>query len=471
MFTIRKKAIALCLCGAMAINLQAFDIGKSLSNAVSKSYGGNIDLNKIASGSGLDLSKLGLDNLNLGDIINLDLGSLSTMLSLHCDYSLKIPKAPSGFCDFTNSSVGIGAFNFNRTLNLGKCKVSAGVHSSGIGAGFGKKIKSYCSYIKNKKDALWAMPIAISDVLSKEQFQSSFDSLLHDDSPAIPVNSLYLPQKNIKYNDVKLSNGYPRSKVISPDGVLGFDRIYKNDSSIPKSLATAFNKDDYKKYRAYEFFAESYPFSHRKGLNKNDSLYVDFSKMKISPSSFIELESQKQINIAKILSSYSTPYVTEDLLKKELSDIKKKYGNLSGSTSAQLKADYLKKKKKTLEEFFNPNIKKDKGKTILAKAMRDLANYERLKFAEKEEDYRRTHSYIVNPSGLKVLTKRKEDQISYMYEIMWQQTQEVRRKAENERMIKMKQETLKLLAQKVFVSSLEYEPSIAQKEIDEILGQ
>jgi hypothetical protein len=77
----------------------------------------------------------------------------------------------------------------------------------------------------------------------------------------------------------------------------------------------------------------------------------------------------------------------------------------------------------------------------------------------------------VNTSGLKALTKRKEEQIPYMYETMWQNTKEARRKAENERMIKIKQETLKLLAQKVFTSNLEYEPSIAQKEIDEILGQ
>lgn len=466
-----KKIVALCLCSAVTINLQAYDIGKSLSDAVSKRYSKDFNLNKIASGAGLNLSKLGLDNLNLGDVINLDLGSLSTMLSFQCDYSLKIPPAPAGFCDSLSSSIGTGGFNFSRTLNLGKCSATVGATGSGIGASFGNKMKNYCSDIENKIDGLWAMPIAISDMLSKEQFQSSLDSILYDNSQKISVNSLYLPKKKIEYNDVKLPNGFPKSKVISPDGVLGFDRIYKNDPDLPKALITAFNSDDYKTYRAYEFFAGTYPFSHRNGKSENDSLYVDFSKMKITLSSFIELETQKQTDVGKILTSYATPYATEDSLKNELSDIKNKIGKPSGTTSAELKASYLMKKNKILKEFFSTDIKKKEGKTVLAKAMRDLANYERLKFAEEEEEYKRTHHYIVNPSGLKVLTKRKEEQISYMYEIMWQQTKEARRKAENERMIKIKQETLKLLAQKVFISSLEYDPSIAQKEIDEILGE
>lgn len=464
MFTFSKKAITLCLCGAMAINLQAFDIGKAVSGAVSGNYGKSINFNQIASDAGLDLSKMGLDNLNLGDVINLDLGSLSAMLSVQCDYSPNIPEAPVDFCDFTNGSINTGAFNFSRTLNLGKCKVNAGAQSSGIGAGFGDMVKNYCQKVRDTTRS-W-MPIENATVYLTEQTPFDINSKTTD----ISVNSKYLKPEKLKGTDEKYRY-LKGSQVYTPDGVLGFDRFYNNDKDMPKPLVTAFNTDNYKLYRAYERFAKTFKPSKRNGWSPNDSVYIDFTKFKVKPSSYMQWKNDLELNVKKIIGSYATPYVTENKIKEELDRIKKKIGKPTGSSSASLKADYLSKKTKMLKELFTLKINKKDGYTELAKAMRDLKNYERLKFAEKEEEYRRTHNYIVNPSGLKVLTKRKEEQISYMDKIMWQQTQEARRKAENERMIKMKQETLKLLTQKVFVSNLEYEPSIAQKEIDEILGQ
>jgi len=441
------------------------DLSKNVS-------GGKLDLKSLAGGAGLDLKSLGLDSLNLGDIATLNLGAFTSALSLQCNYSLKLPKfsIPTDVCNMSKIKTKLNKnfnfnFNFSKSLKLGKCKatasggggVSGSVGLKQTGAQIAENLegmrKYYCGQI-TQFNRVWSQT-SIVDIGLRESLAWDVGSKTKE----VSVESAYLPKKAVKVIDTEYTKGYHWSDLYAPQGILGFDKIYKSDKDLPDDIIESYNGDDYETFNMYSRYAKSV-----KPSEGENGKFVDFTKFEIEPSSYAQYISDLQMNVRLMEVTHVTMYELEQAIKNELDVIKKKIGQPSGSSSIGMKADYISKKGEMLKELTAP-------KSELGKALVKLKNYEMQKFNEEEEEYKLSHNEIVNPSNIKVLTKPESQQMKYRERMYQQQTRETRRISENNKKIKQKQGIMKLLAQKVFIANLEYNPSIAEKEIEEILGQ
>jgi hypothetical protein len=155
-------------------------------------------------------------------------------------------------------------------------------------------------------------------------------------------------------------------------------------------------------------------------------------------------------------------YDLEQSLKQEVKVILSSLGSIQGSSSTALKTSYMNQKTELIKRLLNSDITKN------AKAK--VENYMLLKFAEEEEEYRKTNGHIIQPSGEKVKTREVSARIKYAGKMMEQQSKEARRIADMQIRIKEEQNKINVLVEKVAIQSFEYNPAIVEKEIEELLA-
>ena len=200
--------------------------------------------------------------------------------------------------------------------------------------------------------------------------------------------------------------------------------------------------------------------------------------MKIGvPESYMEYKAKVQAGYRTHISQKPSMNTIENKLLNEIDRLKKKYDtkNLSGSSSEDMKKDYYDKKQKILDELLSATVKKGssgediKDTSEYAKAIRDIENYEWGKYEHEEEKYRRKHVWIVEPSLQKVKLQPADVQDRYADAIYMQLNGEIRRKEKVFYKIENEKRKVKQLAKRLFYESLEYNPKIVQKELEELL--
>lgn len=447
-----------------------FSFGVENIVSIGKNVGSDYLTKNLGNLNSLDLKKMGLDGLNFDDINSLNLGTFMSAFSIQCDMP-SVPKIPNDICDGIDTS----DFQINKSFDIGVCKVT--VNTGGTTDSFNSAKSLLQDFCNRSKDTSSAVSQRINTALD---LRENFDMKTNVKPDDITVESDYISgTTNIKTVDAEMPNGLKESQIYDPkNGVLGFDTIYKSGKKIPERLRNAFFDDDYATYRMYDRFAKNEDVNKL----KNEDALNKFNPT--IPKTYLEYKANITANALSIAGSFPTPYVIEKQLKRDLDRIKKEIGtDIQGSTSIEMKANYLVLKDKIMTELFKTKIESEwtttkDGKQIqidkpnqgaLAKAIRDLEDYELTKFGGEEDIYKATHDTVVRPSQNKIETKKDKYKMAYTSKIFYQQKAETRRRAEKLREIKMKQEMLKLLAKKVFISNLEYKPEIAQKEIEEIL--
>ena len=248
---------------------------------------------------------------------------------------------------------------------------------------------------------------------------------------------------------------------MKPNGVLGFDKIYNHDENIPNSLRDAYFRNDYQMYNLYE--------RHAKVASPKKDGSIDLRNISPSvPETYLDYMQQVQVGTKETFSALPTFYEYDKQLNNELSSIQRKTPlKLNTSkTSIEMKADYMAYKKSLSEKFMDIN-----SNTNLKKMTDNINSYENIRYMENEENFRLKNNYIVQPSKLKLETIPTSDRLLYAEKIRKQQEEEIRRGAEFLRESKNKKELAKLMAEKVFISNFEYNSTISQKEIEEILTQ
>lgn len=383
---------------------------------------------------------------------SLDFSSFGSSLSLECDFP-KLPTIPTNICDKIQAPSGSSFFD---SLDLGMCKVTGGA-DFGLEDNLLSLANDFCSDVNKKTNSL---SFINRDIVSQYENASM---KINSEAEEIFVESAYTEPRKINLTNTVFDSGLSTHDIYNPkNGVLGFDSFYEGkDSTIPKSLSKAYFENDYKMFRMYDRFVKS---GSSQGGNKTVDLKSFEPKL---PETYLEYTQEVEASSKNTFTSLSTLYTIEKKLKREVDTIKSESDELSKNSSSEImKLEYHGIKNKMLEELF-----KDEEDKELQKSLNALESYELAKFNEEEEDFRIKNAYLVNPSQLRAKTLPTQVRSVYVEKASRQLTQEARRKAEKMREIKNKQELLKLMAQKVFISNLEFRPEIAEKEIEEILTQ
>lgn len=438
------------LYSAMPISMENISDSKALKKAT------DLFESKAEQFSGIDLKSLGMDGLDYENVANVNMNVFKGFLSAECEIPL-LPQIPDDFC----SDLFKGNFKFVENLNLGLCTI--GVDSTkGAGGDLSKKKDEYIAMATQMCQDGADKVNSFSQWVNKKITNQSAETLgVLAPVDNVKIKSEFTKEREIKINDYTLPNGKKNSDIIKPDGVLGFDKIYSHDSKIPSSLREAYFKNDYQTYSLYERYA--------KVATPSKDGSIDLKNIPTDvPETYLDYMQQVQVGTKETFSQLPTFYEYDKQLNNELNLIQKKTPLRldTSKSSIEMKADYMAYKKSLSDKFMDIN-----SDTNLKKMTENINTQENIKFMEKEEDYRLKNSYIIQPSKLKLETIPTSDRLLYAEKIRKQQEEEIRRGAEFLRESKNKKELAKLMAEKVFISNFEYNSTISQKEIEEILTQ
>lgn len=423
-------------------------------------------------------------NIGMSDILNMNIGSLASSLSFECGLDVDITEIPKGICGDSEDELFGDADKINKYIDQWNKEFNFSL--------FGKancSVKPSAQITNNFTDLLKANCEAILAPARKVWSQSNIDSIRFADSATMRTNFstsgmdgtiLYdgsnpkLKGKKYSLADPTMPNGLKQSGIYNNvNGVFSFDKIVKNNSNkTPTKLRDAYIRDDYATYSAYERCAKTFsPTSGKNGVKE-----IDFRDCLPSvPETYQEYMIERDLAVKESASKYVSMYSLEQKLEQELIRIRKDK-KIEGKTSADMKASYLEIQQSVLKELFEPKVKQKDEEDIadtteLAKALRNIENHELKKFTEEEDKKKSKGGYIVAPSQQKVNTRITEDRVAYASRILNQQTEEIRVMTEAKINIEKKKDLMKLLAKKTYYQTLQYDPSIAKKELSELFGE
>lgn len=410
------------------------------------------------------------------DINNLDIASLTGSLSYECnfDYALEydlanlindqidringmIPKI--AVADICSGNIDLWNQKFNKTLNLGNCSASvSGQASSPLQNKIAELANVTCQQMNDKIRKTFnqqnliqlqhvdSMPFRLSANL--ENVEMSFDGL-----------GLQVDRKIKALPEMKYSNGMNFSTLYNnkDGGVLSHTKILTS-STTPSPLVQSYLYDDYDTYSAYERYAKTE--TAETDQNGKKTIPLSNLKPKVADSYTLYMV-ETNLKSVQIVSDFKTPYSMEQNLSKKAKEIKAELGAPQGSTSAELKKSYMKKKEELLKRLTTFAVSEMKA---------NMENYLALQFMEDEDRIKRSSGYVVQPSAYKVQTRAPSEQLAYANKIFRQQTEEARRLAEFQIKQQIAIDNITLLAKKVALQSFEYNPIIAEKELEEILA-
>lgn len=441
----------------VANNLYSSILPDSVTNTKSAGKIDKLLEEKTSQFTNINLKSLGLDGLDYDNVANVNMSAFKGFLSSECDIPL-IPQIPDDFC----SDLFKGNFKFMENLNFGLCTISAD-SSKGSAGDLAKKKDGYVSMATQMCESGANKVNSFSRWTNQKITGASAETL----GVLAPVNTVkikseYTEDRDVKINDYTLPNGKKNSDIVKPDGVLGFDKIYKSNEKVPNSLREAYFKNDYQTYSIYE--------RHAKVATPSRDGSIDLKNVSADiPETYIDYLQEVQVGTKETFTSLPTVYEYDKQLTNEFNKIQKNNPlqlNTSKSSIA-MKADYIAYKKELSEKFIDINS----DNSSLKKMQDNISSYENIKFAENEENYRLKNGYIIQPSKLKLETIPSGDKLLYADKIRKQQEEEIRRGAEYLRDSKNKKELAKLMAEKVFISNFDFNSEISQKEIEEILTQ
>lgn len=428
----------------------------NISNSKAVKKATDLFASKTEQFSSIDLKSLGMDGLDYDNVANVNMSAFKGFLSSECEIPL-IPQIPDDFC----SDLFKGNFKFIENLNLGLCTIGTD-STKGTGGDVSKKKDEYISMAQQMCQSGADKSNSFSQWVNQKISSQSAETLgVLAPVENVKVKSEFTKEREIKINDYKLPNGKRNSDIVKPDGVLGFDKIYNHDEKVPPTLRDAYFKNDNQTYNLYE--------RHAKVATPNKDGSIDLKNIPANvPETYLDYMQQVQVGTKETFSSLPTFYEYDKQLNNELNTIQKRNPLKldTSKSSIEMKADYMAYKKSLSEKFMDIN-----SDTNLKKMTENINNYENIKFMENEENYRVRNNYIIQPSKLKLETIPTSDRLLYAEKIRKQQEDEIRRGAEFLRESKNKKELAKLMAEKVFISNFEYNSSISQKEIEEILTQ
>lgn len=452
----KKLSNVLLIAVALSTYLNAIEISDKLKNYKSLNKANDLFQKKSEQFKSINLKSMGIDGLDYDNVANVNMSVFKGFLSSKCDFPL-IPNIPTNFCE----NLFKGDFNIFENLNLGLCSISGDTSKGDARILMDKKNE----YIKMAKETCQK---GAGEINSFAKWTN--DKLLGASAEAmdtlasvseVNADSEFLGNKKVLINDYKLPNKLNNSDIIKPKGVMGFDKIYNNDKKIPTRLREAYFKNDYATYSAYERYAKTTPA-------KNSEIDLTKATNDNVPDTYLDYMQQVQVGIKESFASLPTVYEYEKKLTNEFNKLQKdnKLNLDTSKSSIEMKAEYMAYKKSLSDKFMDIN-----SDTTYKKMINGIKKYENISFAEQEEEYKLKNSYIIQASKLKVETVPTNDRFLYAEKIRRQQEQEIRRGANFLRNSKNKQDLAKLIAEKVFIANFEFNSTISQKEIEEILTQ
>jgi len=383
---------------------------------------------------------------------NFDLNGFNTSFSASCD--LPKPSANFDICDMIQKSTGFDIFGqLSKTISIGKCKASL---STGLGDELNDMFRNMCDVGRQNPEVSWSVHEVNMEKLLEEKAYNKV-------SKPAEVTTEY--GEKIKMKTTSYKNGQTTQSLFGQNGILTHKAI--SLGKVPTAMRQAYARDDVAVYDAYLNAAKTYKTSDR---SKQLDLSIGV------PKTYIEYEAKKQALILEYETLVPSRRDYEGKVRKEINELKQKYNfsTLDGDSSSAMLQDYNQKLQKISTDLLSLDTKKDKNgldtpKTEYGKYIKGLRQYERIKFLFKEDEYRRTHKTIVQPSRQKVMIQPQQNQIKYASRIMMQQRREINDEIKFNEMFEKKKNYVADFTIKIFYESLKYRPEIAQKEIEELL--
>jgi len=446
---IRNIALGVLLANSMLYAFSFSSVTSSINTV--KSYKKDLDsVNNQINGYIDDYTSL----TNGFSIDSFNIAGLNLGFSAECN--LPEPSASFDVCDMFKNKTGIDLFGqLEKNLNLGACK---GSFSLGADDDMKDLMKSLCSLGTKNAEVSWNIQKVQQAELADAKSLSPIAK-----TKKIVENGVELAIKNVSY-----PNGKTTEDLYKEGGEISHKAISRSPD-IPKEFRKAYATDDIVTYSAYERTAKLAKPS------KNGD--VDLKETTASaPETYLQYLSQEQAKITDLTALKPDMQSYENNIRQEIDRLIKKHNlmHLSGSTSSELRADYQQKVDKIAKDLLKVNIEKKNGKEIpytteYAKAIKGITEYEEVRFMLNEENYKRKHKTIIQPSLAKVKIQPSKKQLKYADRILMQMSNEVDRKVEFNHKISREKYKLANFTRRIFFESLPYNPQIAAKELEELL--
>ncbi len=454
--------VILCL---LAINssLYSFDFGgankyiKQAENFGNKAKELKGRLNKLQDKYTNLTNGFGFDNFNLNGF---NLGS-----NVECN--LPAPSANFDVCDMIKKRTGFDFFGqLNRNFNIAGCK---GKFNLGSGNGLSDAIKNMCNLGHTDVEIAWSPhDIDMNELLQSNSLKRNKKSTdVTEDGDKYKIKSTNYKgglNTNTLYNIDKGVGAISHTAIsdgISTDGI-----------KVPIAMRSAYAKDNVAIYSAYERSVKDL------GIKKAFKI----TKPTAPAKTYEQYIAKEQGSILSLSGSKPTRLAYQTNIEYEITRLKKKYdfANLKGSSSSEMRFDYSKKVQEMLRDLLQINSTTSKGSNansklkgadihVYAKAIRDIKIYERRKFNLNRDNYIRSHHSIIQPSQGKIDIQPDSQKWKYADKMMMQYRNEVSREVAFKDKIDKIQYKLREEALEIFYDKLEYNPMIANKEIEELL--
>lgn len=447
----KKNSIALFVMFTLVSGLNGLDLGKVTS-------GGFSDVGAQISKSGINIG--GILEGGLG-YSSPDLAGLTGFLNVKCDISTTI-EIPDVCADLGFGFDGIDlGFDFSRNFNIGGCEVNMGASAGPVG--LPAVAGNLCDLSIEPAQMAWD-----EEKVVQARFMDSYDLRKNAEAEEVVGED---GKKSSMINPT-YKNGLKMSDVFKSDGAIGHNTIEKGEN-IPNDLRRSFAQDDVLAYKSFERIAKL-----RKPSGSDSKKTVSFEREAYAPPTYLDYIKKRQARYAVLIASKPTTGTIRKKIGEEIKRLKQELGvnSLSGSSSREMKQDYERKYEKLLDTLLDPNIEKDGGNDIesvseYAKAIRDIENYEYAFFQEREDAYERDNQTIIQPSMKKVNLQPLAKREMYAERIHIQREEESRRRAEFYFELEKKKEEIYNLVKRIFYEEMEYNPLIAQKELEELLSK